>query len=287
MHTRDYTTYDSSHLRLSLPQINHYLGLDLVIKLLICKPSSHLCTHKLSSSKSVKGLRSFIGIYKFLAMSFPWTPLNLPWPIYNLMICFSGMTTFAKNLPLYKKLWTNTRPLSFHVLLTNFGLQLMAQWPIAFLELLCMSLTKTACSSCSSAAPNYASIKLHDYLFEVKVLSIAAAIKHFSPFITQSRHPACILTDSQPCVQAKNKLCWGEFSAIPCVTSFLTTISRYQHLSGNLQHLSGNANLPSDFASRNAPECNKPQHQIYSWEFSCTWSPPSRYPKQHQAPTIH
>ena len=37
---------------------------------------------------------------------------------------------------------------------------------------------------------------------EIEALSIAAAIKHYSPFINQSRLPTCILTDNKPCVQA-------------------------------------------------------------------------------------
>ena len=43
------------------------------------------------------------------------------------------------------------------------------------------------------------------------------------------------------------------------VTSFLTTIS---HCQVSLQHLAGKANLPSDFTSRNAPDCNEPNCQI-------------------------
>ena len=69
---------------------------------------------------------------------------------------------------------------------------------------------------------------------EVEALSIAVAVKHFSPFTIQSKHRACVLTDSQPCVQALQKLWWGEFSASPRVTSFLTTVSRYQI---SLQHM--------------------------------------------------
>ena len=37
---------------------------------------------------------------------------------------------------------------------------------------------------------------------EVEALSISAAVKHFSPYIIQSKHTACVLTDSKPCVQA-------------------------------------------------------------------------------------
>ena len=94
---------------------------------------------------------------------------------------------------------------------------------------------------------------------EIEALSIAAAIKHFSPFIIQSTHQACLLTDSKPCVQGFEKLCRGEFSASPQVTSFLSIVSRYQV---NVRHLAGTANVPSDFASRNAPECNEPRCQI-------------------------
>ena len=97
---------------------------------------------------------------------------------------------------------------------------------------------------------------------EVEALSITAAVKHFSPFIIQSKHRACVLADSQPRVQALNKLCRGKFSASPRITSFLTTVSKYQV---NLQHLAGTANLPSDFASRNAPDCNEPRCQICSF----------------------
>ena len=45
----------------------------------------------------------------------------------------------------------------------------------------------------------------------------------------------------------------------PRVTSFLTTVSRYQV---SLQPLAGKAILPSDFTGRNAPDCNEPNCQI-------------------------
>ena len=87
---------------------------------------------------------------------------------------------------------------------------------------------------------------------EVEALSIAVATKHFSPYIVQSNNNACVLTDSKPCVQAFEKLCRGEFSASPRVSTFLSTVSRYQAL---VRHVSGSAILPSDFASRNAVAC--------------------------------
>ena len=94
---------------------------------------------------------------------------------------------------------------------------------------------------------------------EVEALSIATAVKHFSPFIIQSKQQACLLTDSKLCVQAIDKLCRGEFSASPRVTSFLSIVSRYQV---NVRHLAGFANIPSDFSSRNASACNEPRCQI-------------------------
>lgn len=90
---------------------------------------------------------------------------------------------------------------------------------------------------------------------EIEALSIAAAIKHYSPYLIQSTLPACILTDSQPCVQAYEKLSTGECSASPRVSTFLSTASRFQF---SVRHISGQAILRSDFASRSAPDCDNP-----------------------------
>ncbi|KAL2076333.1 hypothetical protein ACEWY4_028085 [Coilia grayii] len=79
---------------------------------------------------------------------------------------------------------------------------------------------------------------------EIEALSIAAAVKHFDPFIVQASHKACVLTDSKPCVQAFEKLCRGEFSASPRVTTFLSTASRFQVL---IRHVAGASILPSDY----------------------------------------
>lgn len=97
---------------------------------------------------------------------------------------------------------------------------------------------------------------------EIEALSIAAATKHFSPYIIQSTHKTSILTDSKPCVQAFEKLCRGEFSASPRVSTFLSTVSRFQ---ATVRHLAGSANIPSDFASRNAQVCTDSSCQICSF----------------------
>lgn len=100
---------------------------------------------------------------------------------------------------------------------------------------------------------------------EIEALSIATAVKHFSPYIIQSDRQVCVLTDSQPCVQAAEKLCRGEFSASPRVSTFLSIVSRYQV---NIRHLAGSANVPSDFASRNAPDCSQPNCQICTFIYN-------------------
>ena len=73
---------------------------------------------------------------------------------------------------------------------------------------------------------------------------------------------ACILTDSRPCVLAFEKLCRGEFSVSPCVSTFLSVVSRYQM---SIRHVKGSAILPSDFASRNAAECRDEGCQVCSF----------------------
>ena len=70
---------------------------------------------------------------------------------------------------------------------------------------------------------------------------------------------ACVLTDSKPCVQAYEKLYQGEFSTRPRVSTFPSTVSRYQ---ASVRHVSGSAILPADFASRNALPCEDDVCQV-------------------------
>ncbi len=94
---------------------------------------------------------------------------------------------------------------------------------------------------------------------EIEALSITASINHFAPLIRESSHVTQILTDSRPCVQSWNKMCRGEFSTSARVATFLSTLAQF-HV--ELQHLKGSANLPSDFQSRNPPECASKSCQI-------------------------
>ena len=67
------------------------------------------------------------------------------------------------------------------------------------------------------------------------------------------------MTDSKPFVQAFTKLARGEFSNSPRLATFLSIGSRYQV---SIRHLAGKVNVPSDFASRNAPDCEEPKCQV-------------------------
>ena len=69
----------------------------------------------------------------------------------------------------------------------------------------------------------------------------------------------CILTDTKPCVQAYEKLCRGQFSASPCVATFLSTVSQYQ---ASIHHVAGSSILPSEFTSHNPPKCLHPTCQV-------------------------
>ena len=94
---------------------------------------------------------------------------------------------------------------------------------------------------------------------EVEALSITASVTHFGPYLRESTTTSQILTDSRPCVQAWNKMSRGQFSTSARVASFFSVLSQFNI---ELQHLRGDINLPSDFISRNPPECDSQSCQI-------------------------
>ena len=63
---------------------------------------------------------------------------------------------------------------------------------------------------------------------EVEALSIAVGGNNFSPYIIQSKHKVCILTDSKSCVQTLEKQCRGELSASPRLSTYLSFVSCHQ-----------------------------------------------------------
>ena len=70
---------------------------------------------------------------------------------------------------------------------------------------------------------------------EVETLSIAAATKHFSPYLIQSSKKACILTDSKPYVQAYEKLCQVCAFITRTRDSVVRAVSVHDVLQGNVR----------------------------------------------------
>ena len=94
---------------------------------------------------------------------------------------------------------------------------------------------------------------------EIESLAITAAINHFAPSIVNSDKQTMVFTDSLPSVQAFGKLQRGQFSSSSRVSTFLSTLCRYNV---HLVHLKGSENTYSDYISRNAMECKQKRCQI-------------------------
>ena len=228
-----------------------------------CKGSIHASPHRIT----VRGLRAFVGSYKMLGWvlsgcSQLLAPLEslteghqsqdtVVWSD-NLLACFrscQGALTSNKSIALPKpedQLWIVT---DGSVKMSGLGatLYILRDQKLHLAGFFSAKLKKHQASWLPC---------------KIEALSIAAAVKHFAPNIIQTISKSYVLTDSKPCVQAFEKLCRGQFSSSHRVTSFLSTVSRYQIL---LLHLAGSANLPFDFASRNAPACDDPRCQICSF----------------------
>ena len=97
---------------------------------------------------------------------------------------------------------------------------------------------------------------------EQEGVAIGVALKHFGPYLIQSKQRPCLFTDSKACVQAVEKLNRGEYSASARLCTFLANVSRFQV---DVKHIQGASNLPSDFLSRNPIQCNDPKCQICSF----------------------
>ncbi|CAC5417172.1 unnamed protein product [Mytilus coruscus] len=214
-------------------------------------------THRVATLAScpvpdtVRGLRSFIGAYKMLCRVIP-NCSNLIAPLEETI---SGMKSADKII------WSDVLREHFEFAKKSLSSRKAITLPKCSDQLWIVtdgSVTKRV----SLAGFFNAKLRKHQVLWlpcEIEALSIAASVKHFSPFIIQSKLQANVLKDSKPCVQGFKKLCRGEFSASLRVTSFLSVASRYQV---SVNNLSGRANIPSDFASRNAPLCTKPNCQL-------------------------
>ena len=94
---------------------------------------------------------------------------------------------------------------------------------------------------------------------EVEALAISSAVHHWSAYIRESKQQTQLLTDSRPCVQAFKKLQLGKFSHSARVSTFLSTLAQY---SVSVHHISGSSNLPADYQSRSAVSCSDQMCQI-------------------------
>ena len=94
---------------------------------------------------------------------------------------------------------------------------------------------------------------------ELEALAITGGVKHFSPYIRESKHTTLIFSDSKPCIQAYNKLLRGHFSASARISTFLSCLSEYNV---SLTHIKGSDNVISDFGSRNPARCDESSCQI-------------------------
>ena len=88
---------------------------------------------------------------------------------------------------------------------------------------------------------------------EIEAYSIGCGVRHFGPYLAQSKKRTEVLTDSKPCVEAYGKLQKGQFSASARVTTFLSVISRY---GVKVSHIAGQKNIFSDYLSRNPVTCD-------------------------------
>ena len=178
---------------------------------------------------TVKGLRSFIGAYKVLSRVVPHCSLLID-PLESVISSLQSHDVLQWDDHFRRKFTAAQEALNLHkpIVLPRPSDQLWIVTDGSVTERgLGATLYVTRHDHLHLACFYSAKLRKHQITWlpcEVGALSIAAAVKHYSPFIIRSKPRACVLTDSQPCVQAI-KLCRGEFSASPRVTSFLTTVS--------------------------------------------------------------
>ena len=216
---------------------------------------------------TVLGLSSFIGTYKVLSRVFPNCFAHTS-PLESAIAGYQFQDKIVWTDDLYQKIYSAQKALSTHKSITLLRADDQI-WIVTDGSVTRQGIGATMFVTRENKLllAGFFSAKLRKYQVtwlpcEKEALSIAAAIKHISPYIIQSTHNTCLLMDSKPCVQAVEKLCRGEFLASPRVTSFLSIVSRYLI---NMRHLNGSVNIPSDFESRNASECTEPRCQICSF----------------------
>ena len=215
-----------------MPQNNDNPRMGVDTRHTACKSSSHRYSVIVCIStypQTVLGLRSFIGAYKVLGRIIPQCSKVLA-PLES---CIAG----RKSQDVLH--WSDNTREAFRVAQNTLSTNRSITLPRPSDQLWIVtdgSVTQHGIGSTLYVSRNgqtrlagffSAKLKKHQVTWlpcEIEALGIAAAIKHFSPYIIQSKSKPCLLTDSKPCVQAIDKLCRGEFSASPRVTSFLSIV---------------------------------------------------------------
>ena len=185
-----------------------------------------------SQPTNVKGLRSFLGAYKYLARVIPQCSSVLA-PLEE---CVAGKVSTEK-ITWSSELCDHFNKAKSH--LENAKTITIAKksdklWVVtdAAQKHAGIGATMFLTRGKDRFLGGYYSAKLNkrqlDWLpCELEALGITAAVSHFSPYIVQSQERATVLTDSKPCVEAYRKMSRGEFSLSARVTTYLSTVSRY------------------------------------------------------------
>ena len=233
------------------------------------RASSHRVSTLTTCSKpeNVKGLRSYLGAYKFLARVIPNCSSYLA-PLESIVAGKASTDVITWSDELTKVF----RDSQLHL---HDGRSITIPRPDDQLWIVTDGAEKSPGIGSTLYIQRDSSLKVAGYFSaklkerqiswipcEIEALSIAVSLQHFSPFIIQSQQQTSILTDSQPCVQAFQRLLKGNFSHSNRLTTFLSTASRFNV---TLQHLAGSSNVPSDFQSRNAAECLDSSCQVCSF----------------------
>ena len=162
-------------------------------------------------SKKVSDMKSFIGAYKVLSRVVPHCPSVLA-PLDTAIAGRSSQEDIS---------WTNDLSNAFHLAqraLTGNRTITLPQpsdqlWIVTDGAVrrpgIAATLYITRNEKLALAGFFSAKLKAHQLAWlpcEIEALAISAATKHFRPYIIQSLHKTCVLTDSRPCVQAFDKL---------------------------------------------------------------------------------
>lgn len=219
--------------------------------------------HRLSALETcaapttVKGMRSFIGAYKFLGRVIP-NYCDVLSPLESVVAGRESKTKIEWTEELFKAFQSAQKSLSRAKSLVmprpSDEIQIMTD---ACISKMGMGATMYVIRNGKPHLAGFFNAKLNksqrNWLpCEIEALCIGSSIKFFGPYITQSSKQATVFTDSKPCVQAYRKVMRGEFSNSARVMTFLSTLTNF---SVNLMHVKGTDNLVADFSSRQPVEC--------------------------------